>query len=49
MSESESKSETCVVACWWVGRCDSGWWCMWRNATKWSNQAIKKTRKYMGW
>jgi hypothetical protein len=24
MSESESESKTSVVACWWVGRCDSG-------------------------
>jgi hypothetical protein len=24
MSESKSESETCVVACWWVGRRESG-------------------------
>jgi hypothetical protein len=34
MSESESESKTSVVACWWVGRHDSGRWCTWGNATK---------------
>jgi hypothetical protein len=33
MSESESESETSVVACWWVGRRDSVRRCTWGNAT----------------
>jgi hypothetical protein len=42
---SESETETSVVACWWVGRHDSGRRCRWGHATKRKQSGHQKDKK----